>query len=118
MSTVRLSDPMYSHDDAEPPPHPATFSISFTLPGAPVGKARARVTKNGTYTPRKTRRHGSAVRAAARAAIPMFRHGVRRQHLGHLRRLQVGDAHHVGSTAHLFIDFTHFNLLFAPFPIQ
>jgi len=28
--------------------------ISFIIPGEPAGKARARVTRNGTYTPEKT----------------------------------------------------------------
>lgn len=30
------------------------MTIRFTVPGAPVGKGRPRVTKNGTFTPQKT----------------------------------------------------------------
>lgn len=46
-----------------------SFAISFVIPGAPVGKARPRVTRNGTYTPKKTRAYEHEVRLMARAAF-------------------------------------------------
>lgn len=46
-----------------------SFAISFVIPGAPVGKARPRVTRNGTYTPKKTRAYEHDVRLLARAAF-------------------------------------------------
>lgn len=36
--------------------------ISFTVPGVPQGKGRPRVTKNGTFTPQKTRDYEDAIR--------------------------------------------------------
>jgi Holliday junction resolvase RusA-like endonuclease len=36
--------------------------IQFTVPGVPVGKGRPRVTKYGTYTPRKTKDYEELVR--------------------------------------------------------
>jgi Holliday junction resolvase RusA-like endonuclease len=39
--------------------------ITLTLPGLPVGKARARVTTRGTYTPAKTRNYEGMVRQLA-----------------------------------------------------
>lgn len=41
-------------------------SITFTVPGEPQGKARPRVTRNGTFTPRKTAEYERRVRAAYR----------------------------------------------------
>lgn len=38
--------------------------VSFTVPGKPVGKERPRVTRNGAYTPNKTRAYEAAVRSA------------------------------------------------------
>lgn len=35
---------------------------TFTIPSAPVGKARPRVTSHGTYTPKKTRDYEQLVR--------------------------------------------------------
>lgn len=43
--------------------------ITFELPGPPVGKARARVTRWGAYTPKKTQQHEAAIREAARQAM-------------------------------------------------
>lgn len=37
--------------------------MRITIPGAPRGKARPRVTKRGTYTPEETRRYEELVRA-------------------------------------------------------
>lgn len=48
-----------------------SFAISFVIPGAAVGKARARVTRHGTYTPKKTRQYEHEVRLFARAAFGM-----------------------------------------------
>lgn len=36
--------------------------IKFTVPGAPVGKGRPRVTRYGTFTPEKTRQYEEKVR--------------------------------------------------------
>lgn len=36
--------------------------ISFEIPGEPVGKARARVTKWGTYTPEKTENYEALIK--------------------------------------------------------
>lgn len=36
--------------------------IKFTVEGVPVGKARPRVTRNGTYTPKKTRDYENVVK--------------------------------------------------------
>lgn len=36
--------------------------IKFTVPGAPVGKGRPRVTQYGTFTPEKTRQYEEKVR--------------------------------------------------------
>lgn len=38
------------------------MNIKFVVPGTPVGKGRPRVTKHGTYTPKKTRDYESLVR--------------------------------------------------------
>lgn len=37
------------------------MEIKFTVPGAPVGKGRPRVTRNGTFTPQKTRQYQQLV---------------------------------------------------------
>ena len=39
--------------------------IKFTIPGKPVGKGRPRVTKNGTYTPQKTKDYQKLVGSIA-----------------------------------------------------
>lgn len=44
--------------------------FTFTVPGKPVPKARARVTSRGTYTPASTRRYERAVKACALYARP------------------------------------------------
>ena len=41
--------------------------ISFTVPGQPVGKARARVTRHGTYTPATTVGYEERIIVAARS---------------------------------------------------
>lgn len=38
------------------------ITVKFTIPGAPVGKGRPRVTRHGTYTPQKTRDYEELVR--------------------------------------------------------
>lgn len=38
------------------------MKINFVVPGEPQGKARQRVTRNGTYTPKKTRDYEALVR--------------------------------------------------------
>ena len=40
------------------------LTASFTVDGAPQGKARPRVTQNGTYTPAKTKEYEKAVQWA------------------------------------------------------
>lgn len=40
--------------------------MRFTIPGAPQGKARPKVTRNGNFTPRKTREYEELVRAVWR----------------------------------------------------
>ena len=40
--------------------------IQFTVPGEPQGKARPRVTRNGTFTPKKTRDYENKVQQAYR----------------------------------------------------
>ena len=40
------------------------LAASFTVYGAPQGKARPRVTRNGTYTPEKTKEYEKAVQWA------------------------------------------------------
>jgi Holliday junction resolvase RusA-like endonuclease len=46
-----------------------TFTATFTVPGEPVPKARARVTARGTFTPERTRAHTEAVQWAWNAAV-------------------------------------------------
>jgi Holliday junction resolvase RusA-like endonuclease len=46
-----------------------SFAISFVIPGAPVAKGRPRVTRNGTYTPKRTQQYEHEVRLFARAAF-------------------------------------------------
>ena len=41
---------------------------AFRVEGAPVGKARPRVTRWGAYTPRKTAQHEASIKAAAQQA--------------------------------------------------
>ncbi|ACC76131.1 RusA family crossover junction endodeoxyribonuclease [Paraburkholderia phymatum] len=60
-------------DDDMLTPAPATYRVSFTVEGVPVGKARARVTRNGTYTPKKTRRYEHDVRTVAMQAMGALR---------------------------------------------
>lgn len=43
--------------------------LTITLAGVPVAKGRARITRNGTFTPNKTRRYESTLRLAAREAM-------------------------------------------------
>ena len=38
------------------------MEITFTIPGKPVGKGRPRVTRNGTYTPKKTKEYEALVK--------------------------------------------------------
>lgn len=46
-------------------PEAAGWRISFTVAGPPVGKARPRVTKRGTFTPERTRCYEAAIRNVA-----------------------------------------------------
>ena len=54
--------------------------IEFTVPGKPVGKARPRVTRHGTYTPKTTLEYEAKVREAwdatgaemAPGGVPVF----------------------------------------------
>lgn len=41
--------------------------MRLTIPGVPVGKARPRITRNGSYTPKKTREYEAKVQACWRA---------------------------------------------------
>ena len=43
--------------------------INFTIPGHPVAKARARVTRHGTYTPEATQNYKSLIQVYARQAM-------------------------------------------------
>lgn len=43
--------------------------IEFTVPGSPVGKQRARVTRRGAFTPKKTQAYEASVAAHARIAM-------------------------------------------------
>lgn len=38
--------------------------LSFEVPGVPVGKARPRVTRNGTYVPKRTKQYMDTIREA------------------------------------------------------
>jgi len=38
------------------------MEIKFTIPGVPVGKGRPRITRNGAYTPKKTKEYEALVR--------------------------------------------------------
>lgn len=40
------------------------ITIHFTVPGRPRGKQRPRVTKNGSFTPKETRKYEAAVKMA------------------------------------------------------
>ena len=51
-------------------PVPAPYSVAFTVPGEPLGTARPRVTRNGTYTPKASRDAQERVGAAFLAAHP------------------------------------------------
>lgn len=44
--------------------------IELTIPGEPVGKARARVTQHGTYTPAKTVNYEALVKQIFAASYP------------------------------------------------
>lgn len=44
-------------------------AVTFTVEGCPIGKARARVTSRGVFTPPKTRSWEGAVRLFAKAAM-------------------------------------------------
>ena len=44
----------------------------FIIPGEPVGKARARVTRWGTYTPEKTKKYEELIRVVAKQASDFF----------------------------------------------
>lgn len=44
--------------------------IRLTIPGPPVGKARPRVTKNGTYTPKKTKEYEKRIQSIFTGAYP------------------------------------------------
>ena len=43
-------------------------TIHFTVPGKPRGKQRPRVTRNGSFTPKETRKYEAAVQKAFHAA--------------------------------------------------
>lgn len=45
------------------------MKLSFSLPGKPRPKARARVTRNGVYTPKLTRDYENAVKFFASVAL-------------------------------------------------
>lgn len=45
------------------------MNIEFTVPIVPIGKARARVTSRGTFTPTKTRNAEAAVALIAKGAM-------------------------------------------------
>jgi crossover junction endodeoxyribonuclease RusA len=45
-------------------------SFSFTMPGAPQPKQRARVTSRGTFTPAATRRYEQSIRETAQVFVP------------------------------------------------
>lgn len=47
--------------------------IAFTVPGEPFSKQRARVTKNGTYTPKVTVAAEAVVKASFRRVYPKHR---------------------------------------------
>jgi Holliday junction resolvase RusA-like endonuclease len=53
--------------DLTPPPD--RYKVAFSVLGLPVAKGRARVTRNGTYTPKKTRVFEADVAATARDAM-------------------------------------------------
>jgi len=44
-------------------------TLTFTVPGAPVPKARPRVTRHGTYTPAKTKDYEAKVAILAKKAM-------------------------------------------------
>lgn len=44
-------------------------ALSFEITGVPVGKARPRVTRHGTYTPAQTRHYEQHVRLAGSSAL-------------------------------------------------
>lgn len=44
----------------------------FVIPGNPQGKARPKVTRNGTYTPRKTREYEELIRACYKQAGGLY----------------------------------------------
>ena len=46
------------------------MTLTFTVPGEPQGKARPRVTKRVTYTPKRTKEYQQRVRAAFLASSP------------------------------------------------
>jgi len=46
------------------------MTIQFTIPGIPQGKARARVTKRGTFTPTKTKQYQDRVKIMFRLKNP------------------------------------------------
>lgn len=45
-------------------------AFTFTVPGEPIGKARPRVTKHGTYTPKATRQAEGRIQSAFLTVYP------------------------------------------------
>lgn len=46
--------------------------MKFTVPGKPVGKGRPRVTRNGTYTPKKTKDYQKLVATIAESEMDNY----------------------------------------------
>lgn len=52
---------------------PLNEGLTFTVEGTPVGKSRPRVTKNGTYTPKKTKQYERLIAWTFRSKYPRFK---------------------------------------------
>lgn len=52
---------------------PLSERLKFTVEGTPVGKSRPRVTKNGTYTPKKTKQYERLIAWTFRSKYPRFK---------------------------------------------
>ena len=55
--------------------NPSNKEIRFVVEGEPEGKARPRVTKHGTYTPKKTKAYEEMVRWSYRQAADGYKFG-------------------------------------------
>lgn len=64
---LQISEPMGL------PIPPLDEVLTFTVEGKPIGKGRPRITRNGTYTPKKTREYEKLIAWTFRRRYPRFK---------------------------------------------